>query len=502
MKLFWKVFLSTMFTALLAFSTGGFFLIDSQFRDSLAQEIARALQETELLCRSLEREASMLEEALSLKGLLPSQLGQAERDFRVTLLREAVQTVEANFPSSAFSVYNEKKSPLRGEWKASPLLSRLSSPAKGYLLAESQGMPTLYAVAPLRLDEELYYLEASFPVSQLFVARETQYQTYSLLALAMAVACGGMSLLLSQWLTSPVRKLSQAARKAAKGDLSQRVPARSQDELGVLSADFNHMVQELESSIGELKTEVRRKEDFMASFAHELKTPLTSIIGYADLMRSQPMEEEDVFSASQYIFSEGKRLEALAMKLLELFVAGNRNFTLRSMDAAAFLRKTAELARPGLERAQIILSVSAEPAALSIEPDLMQTACLNLLDNARKAVAPGGHILFFGRCCENGYAIAVRDTGRGMSPEELSRITEPFYMVEKSRARSQGGAGLGLALCQKIVELHGGELRFHSRPGEGTLACILLRSTPPAPEQPASRPAEQKEGRARRKERL
>lgn len=479
MKLFWKVFLSTMFTALLAFSTGGFFLIDSQFRDSMAREIARALQETELLCRSLERETSVLEESLSLKGLLPSQLGQAEQDFRVTLLREAIQTVETNFSSSAFSVYNSQKTPLRGEWKASPLLSRLSSPAKGYLLAESRGVLTLYTVVPLWLEDEFYYLEASFPVSQLFTNREAQYRTYSLLALAMAAACCGVSLLLSHWLTSPVQRLSLAARKAAKGDLSQRVSARSKDELGVLSADFNYMIQELESSIGELKAEVRRREDFMASFAHELKTPLTSIIGYADLMRSQPMEEEEVFSASQYIFSEGKRLEALAMKLLELFVAGNRNFTLHPVDAASFLQKTAELVRPGMDRAQITLSVSPEPAPLNIEPDLMQTACLNLLDNARKAVAPGGHILFFGRRWEGGYAIAVRDTGRGMSPEELSRITEPFYMVEKSRARSQGGAGLGLALCQKIVELHGGELRFHSQPEKGTLACILLRTLGP-----------------------
>ena len=106
----------------------------------------------------------------------------------------------------------------------------------------------------------------------------------------------------------------------------------------------------------------------------------------------------------------------------------------------------------------------------------METACLNLLDNARKATPEGGTIVLTGRAGEGGgYLIQVSDTGRGIPAEELSRITEPFYMVDKSRARAQGGAGLGLALCRDIVELHGGTIS--ARSGEGEIAftvCLPL----------------------------
>lgn len=110
-----------------------------------------------------------------------------------------------------------------------------------------------------------------------------------------------------------------------------------------------------------------------------------------------------------------------------------------------------------------------------MEPDLMESVLLNLLDNARKAVGPGGHILLEGSAVPEGYCIRVSDDGHGISPEDLGRITEPFYMVDKSRARAQGGAGLGLTVCQRIVALHGGTLEFESEPGRGTRVSVLVR---------------------------
>lgn len=105
----------------------------------------------------------------------------------------------------------------------------------------------------------------------------------------------------------------------------------------------------------------------------------------------------------------------------------------------------------------------------------MESVCLNLLDNARKAVDTEGRILLEGAPTADGYRIQVSDNGRGISPEDLGRITEPFYMVDKSRSRAQGGAGLGLTVCQRIVALHGGTLTFESTPGKGTRVSVDLK---------------------------
>ena len=152
-----------------------------------------------------------------------------------------------------------------------------------------------------------------------------------------------------------------------------------------------------------------------------------------------------------------------------------QDFPLRGVAMDAFLRQVGGAMRPALESQGIRLTVRAAAAEIPLEADLMKTVCMNLLDNARKAMEDGGSVTLEGRTEEGGYCIRVTDTGKGIPREELSRVTEAFYMVDKSRARAQGGAGLGLALCSRIVELHGGRLEIESRLDEGTCVRIHLK---------------------------
>ena len=235
------------------------------------------------------------------------------------------------------------------------------------------------------------------------------------------------------------------------------------------------MAQQLEQHVGELTDTARRQEEFLHAFAHETKTPLTSIIGYAELMLSRPAQPQLVQESAACIFREGRRLEGLSRKLMDLFVLEKSNLSLRRTEMLPFLERVADVLRPALEEAGIALAVQAAPGTAEIEPDLMESVCLNLLDNARKALDAGGRILLEGTQAEGGYCIHVTDNGRGIAPEDLKRITEPFYMADKSRSRAQGGAGLGLTVCQKIVELHGGKLHFASALGQGTRVSVFLK---------------------------
>ena len=234
-------------------------------------------------------------------------------------------------------------------------------------------------------------------------------------------------------------------------------------------------IAELERSLDNLQNVADRREEFIASFAHELKTPLTAIIGYADMLRSKDMAPKARFTAAGYIFSEGKRLEALSLKLMDIIVAGKQSFETKRFEIGYFIRSIAAVTVPSLSNDGMTLDMRWEPGTIAIEPDLFKTLMINLVDNARKASRRGDVIELFGKAEEDGYALYVRDHGSGMKKEELSKITEPFYMIDKSRSRAQNGAGLGLALCQRIAELHGTNLEYDSAPGKGTMVRIFLK---------------------------
>ena len=233
-------------------------------------------------------------------------------------------------------------------------------------------------------------------------------------------------------------------------------------------------IYELEKSLASLESATEKREEFIASFAHELKTPLTAIIGYADMLRSKDMGPRPRFTAAGYIFSEGKRLEALSLKLMDIIVAGKSDFERRRLDAGYFIRNVAAVSVPSTGGDGLTLDIRWEIGEVSIEPDLFKTLLINLVDNARKASRKGQNVELYGKSEEGGYAFYVKDYGRGMSDDEIGRITDPFYMIDKSRSRAQNGAGLGLALCQRIAELHGTSLEYESALGKGTTVRVFL----------------------------
>ena len=130
--------------------------------------------------------------------------------------------------------------------------------------------------------------------------------------------------------------------------------------------------------------------------------------------------------------------------------------------------------RPAMQSKELVWAMQVEDEELFAEPDLLKTVLLNLLDNGQKAMEKGGVLQLLGKREAGGYAFYIKDTGKGMPREEISRITEAFYMIDKSRSRQQGGAGLGLSICTEIVKRHGGTLEFDSETGKGTTVKLFL----------------------------
>lgn len=336
-------------------------------------------------------------------------------------------------------------------------------------------------------------LDTVHDISELYENRARQQNAYRFIFLLTMLLCAGLAYSMALILTRPLTRLSRGAREIADGNFSFRSEIRSDDEIGRLSQDFDRMADRIEENVQMLEESVKAQERFVSSFTHELKTPMTSVIGYADLLRSQELSEEERCDAANYIFMEGKRLERLSLKLMEIYVAKEGNIRLSLQAPGAIAEDVAAHLRPIYRDRNISLETRCERGTCRLEPDLFRSLLVNLIDNAGKAIGEEGHgraisekgrgetireeghIFVAVHMTKDGCVLLVEDDGPGIPEEAKVHLTEAFYRVDKSRSRKQGGAGLGLTLCANIAELHGGALGFENREGGGTRVRVELR---------------------------
>lgn len=315
---------------------------------------------------------------------------------------------------------------------------------------------------------------ARFDLSRVYDLRDSQQKQYLIIYIAVVLLGALAAVTLSFVLTRHLRRLTATVRKITGGDLSTRSQIPANDEFGQLSRDFDAMADTLQETISKLETDMQRQESFMGAFAHELKTPMTSIIGFADLLRQGNMDENAQMLAADYIHSEGHRLERLSFKLLDLLLLKKDSITMKRVWLGTYMSEIQHALTPKMESKNINLICKAEQSRVVLEPDLVKSLVYNLVDNASKAMDDGGTITIRATALPDGCQFQVVDNGRGMKQEELTKITDAFYRVDKARARSQGGAGLGLTLCKQIAQLHNGNIQFSSEPGKGTMVTVNL----------------------------
>lgn len=213
-----------------------------------------------------------------------------------------------------------------------------------------------------------------------------------------------------------------------------------------------------------LEENAEHKQMLVDNMAHELRTPLTVIRGYADYLERAAVSEEERFAAARYIISEAERLTKMSEILLDTAYIRENPPEMSEVELDEVLRGTAERLSAKARERDVELVCETEEATVRGNALLLSMLFDNLADNALKACAAGGRVVM--KCSAS--RASVEDNGKGMSADELAHVTEPFYRTDKSRSRSEGGVGLGLALCRNIVEAHGANLRFESEKGKGT----------------------------------
>jgi signal transduction histidine kinase len=307
-----------------------------------------------------------------------------------------------------------------------------------------------------------------------------------LLGLALVI-----SALLARRFTAPLRRLTEAARALAEGDLDRRVPADSAftgaREIAELSRQFNTMAAQVQETVDVIVADRDRSREFLADVSHELRTPLAALRTFNELLREKA--GGDAAARTEFLEASGQqieRLDWLAQNLLELskLDSGLISLDLRPEDLRATVLSAVEQAEAAAQRRGVSLETEVPDAALVIrhDPPRIGQAVSNLVGNALKFTPRGGSVRLTLTPHRGGAMIRVIDTGVGIDAEELPHIFDRFYRGSRANEARGSGSGLGLAIVRSIVDMHGGRIAVDSQVGHGSTFTITL---PPDPRQPA-----------------
>lgn len=344
------------------------------------------------------------------------------------------------------------------------------------VIRKSQNGSWLFISSIIELESRTYTFVTVKDVSMIYQQLNRQINMFADLMLVLSMAAAVALLLIVVVLTRPIAVLRKYTSRFSRGEYNIRLAISGHDELAELGHDFNAMAEAVEKNILSLRQMNEERTRFIDNLTHEIRSPLTSIIGFADLMRQAPeLSREERVRQSEYIYKEGRHLQNISRLLMELTLLGQADFELEAVDLFDLLEETSLLSEPVMKKYQTILELENEHGFVNVNLELFRSLLSNLIENAGKASQPGDTIILRGKAVPSGgMRLTVQDSGCGIPKEELKKIRQPFYVLDKARTRSSGGAGLGLALCDEIARIHGSELIIESEIGRGTAVSLLF----------------------------
>lgn len=466
MKIKWKFFLSTVSIFAILFTLGSYLMINTSFETSYNQFLERVMQQNYMnrivLSTYYNYSRDNLKTTEEILQLSAKELSgqQKEETEKFRILGAEGQTIYSNVQSWNNNEFYKNA-------KSGKIVWQLFKIDDGYFIQ---------TVNELGIENKEYYMESYYDCSSVFGQRDEQIKIYQEISFILLFVNMIISLAVAREITKPLNIIVKTVDKIADGDIAVRIPVKKyeSDEIDILSKRFNQMADSIQSNMEELENAVKREEEFVGNFAHEIKTPMTSIIGYADFLRSNDLTPEMEFQCANYIYQEGKRLEKLSLRMLDIIVLKKQEIQYENISSKQFFKDIEKSMEPVFRRENIKYQMNIQETKLWVEPVLVKTVIINILDNARKALEDKRKIFIKGWIKDDKYYIEIEDTGKGIPKSQIKNIADAFYMVDKSRSREQGGAGLGLTISSRIVKLHGGKIEFESEPGTGTKVTIIL----------------------------
>ena len=462
MKLWIKGYLIFMTLCIAVISVTGVIITESSYSNSIRMEVQRSLEEEENIHSAAKiyldtqgaNRASM-EDYLDLYNKLLNEFGTRGKYLEIITWKKVVKRHAYDFSMAQEAV----NTALDGN--------------RNFLLKRVNGTYFLFIAnllernAVLLLAKDISYIDGQ---------RKDQYMFFIRTELIMLIFLAFAIPLVSRYITGPLEKLAGITMNIASGNYNERIKIKTRDEIGILAEQFNSMAAEIKNKIDELEKQSERKQRFIDSLIHELRTPMTSIIGYADFLRSTKYDEAISYKGLSYINSEGKRVLELVKKLLDMILLQKSELDFKMQNIMPIFEEVKDTLGIKLNEKKIELAIKGEDFEFYIDRDLFKEVVINLVDNSINASEDGDKITLGAKSADGCKIVYVEDEGKGIPHSELEKITEPFYRIEKSRSRKEGGLGLGLSICDEIIKSHHGRLKIESTPGRGTRVEIIFES--------------------------
>lgn len=455
MKFSLKIVIGTMLIVIVMFSILGIILIHKNFKNSYHLQMKQNIEEHYLEKYSIENN---IKENVSSDGMIQKDM-----------LQEYLYTLTSYLENSRKLAIFIDQSII---WNNLPFGIEEDVIKNNVKIYDFDSKKYSIISSSIIVNDQVVEIVSVYDITPIFVVRNQNLIYFYLMDVILIIFSGGLITIFVHYLTKPIKKLNDTTKRITAGDYSNRIDIRSNDEIGELASSFNAMSSAIESKILEMEKSVEEREEFVSNFTHELKTPMTSIMGYAKILKQNRYTKEDKEKALDYIYSESKRLEVFSHKLLDLMELSNGRISFEIINTKMYFAVFKDLVLKRFNEIQLDLDI--EESNILIDEDLITSCIINLIENAVKASSINSKIKIVGKKVNNKYRISVIDEGCGISSDEIKRVTENFYMIDKSRSKSKGGYGIGLSLCSRIADLHHTTLQFKSEVGRGTTVSIDL----------------------------
>lgn len=345
---------------------------------------------------------------------------------------------------------------------------------KSFIIRKIKNKKYVFVSSIITLENTDLKLIVSKDIDYVYKERLENYRFFSIIDIVMFVVLAIGMFIISKSLTTPLVNLSNISKDIASGDYSKRViEIKNNDEVGTLESNFNIMINVIEDNIKELKYLNESKQRFIDSLNHEIKTPITSIIGYSELLLKGKVNEETSYKALTYINSEAKRLETLNSTLLKLILIREDKLSMGKVNLKNIISRSYDTLRYKLESKSMNLDIDIDDTYMFVDKQLIIVLLTNIIDNSIKASNEHSSIKINGRYDDKSdYILNIVDFGKGIAECDIDKVLEPFYMSDKARTRNQNGIGLGLSICNEICKLHKIEISIQSEVNVGTSVTL------------------------------